>query len=398
MASVQRFDVGRLDRAKRTGAGGARVPASVSRTGVQTYTDEQGRTVREWRPPESVFAPESLDTLGSIPVTVGHPPAGVTPQNFRQLSVGHVSDAPSGRRADGPVEWLDTAAVVNDAATLKRIELPPSDPNALVEVSMGYLADVIPESGTTPGGEHYDAKQTNIRFNHMALLPQGHARAGSGARLRLDGNQEPTPMLVRHDDNTSVAATPKQLVKVDGIDVEKGSDTHLSLLERAIAHQTKRADDAATALTAAQTLNGEQKAKLDAAETELKALKAQDVNQLVTDELAFRSSMLPALPKTDGKPYDFTGKSRDAVRADAVGPAVMAEAAKLGSDAERSGFIQAHVKMKLDAVSKTPAALHTPSVVVDSTGTPKPRPADKRADAFNASFGASPAASATGAK
>jgi len=45
VASVQRFDVGRLDRAKRTGAGGARVPASVSRTGVQSYTDDQGRTV-----------------------------------------------------------------------------------------------------------------------------------------------------------------------------------------------------------------------------------------------------------------------------------------------------------------------------------------------------------------
>ena len=63
---VQRFDVGRLDRAKRTGAGGARVPASISRTGVQVYTDQQGRTVREYRPAETVFATESLDSLGSI--------------------------------------------------------------------------------------------------------------------------------------------------------------------------------------------------------------------------------------------------------------------------------------------------------------------------------------------
>jgi hypothetical protein len=315
----------------------------------------------------------------------------VTPRNFRQLSVGHVSDAPSGRHSDGPIEWLDTAAVVNDEATLKRIELPPTDPQALVEVSMGYLADVIPESGVTPTGEHYDAKQTNIRFNHMALLPQGHARAGSGARLRLDGNQEPTPMLVRHDDNTSAAATPRALVKVDGIDVEKGSDTHVSLLERAILAQTKRADDATTALTAAQTLNGEQKAKLDAAETKLASI---DVNQLVQDELAFRDEMRPALPKVDGKPYDFTGKSRDAVRADAVGPAVMAEAAKLGSDAERAGFVRAHLKIKLDQAGKAPTALHTPSPIVDSAdGKPK-KMTDRRADAFNASWG-TPAAGAT---
>ena len=391
MASVQRFDVGRLDRAKRTGAGGARVPASVSRTGVQTYTDERGNVVREFRPAEAVFAPESLATLGSIPITVGHPPGGVTPQNYRQLSVGHVSDAPAARRSDGPAEWVDTALVVNDAATLQRIDLPPTDPKALVEVSMGYLADVVLESGIAPSGEHYDARQTNIRFNHLALLPPGHARAGSGARLRLDGNQEPTPMLVRHDDNTSAAAAPKQLVKVDGIDVEKGSDTHLSLLERTIAAQTKRADDAAAALTAAQTLNGEQKAKLDAAEAKLAAI---DVNKLVQDELAFRQSMLPALPKVDGKPYDFTGKSRDQVRADAVGPAVMAEAAKLSSDPERAGYVAAHLKIKLDQAGKAPPALHTPSPILDSSGgTQTKKRADKRADAFNASFGA-PAAGA----
>lgn len=358
---------------------------------MQTYTDEKGRTVREYRPPESVFAADSLDTLGSIPVTVGHPPAGVSPQNYRQLSVGHVSDAPSARRSDGPVEWLDTAVVVNDAETLRKVES-----GELAEVSMGYVADVVPESGVSPSGEHYDAVQRNIRFNHLALLKDGHARAGRGARLRLDGNQEPTPMLMRHDDNTSAAATPKQLVKVDGIDVEKGSDTHIALLERNVTAQTKRADDATTALTAAQTLNGEQKAKLDAAEAKLAGL---DVNKLVQDELAFRQEMLPALPKVDAngkaKPYDFTGKSRDAVRADAVGPAVMAEAAKLGSDAERSGYVAAHLKMKLDSAGKAPPPLHTPTVVVDGTDPSKPKPrTDKRADAFNSSWATPGAAGA----
>ncbi len=346
---------------------------------MQSYTDERGNVVREYRPPEAVFAPESLATLGSIPVTVGHPPNGVTPQNYRQLSVGHVSDAPSGRRADGPAEWLDTAVVVNDAATLQRIELPPTDPKALVEVSMGYLADVVLQPGIAPSGEHYDAVQQNIRFNHLALLPEGHARAGSGARLRLDGNQEPISMY-RADDNAPVPQ--KTLVKVDGIDVEKGSDTHISLLERSITSQTKRADEASTALTAAQTLNGEQKAKLDAAELELKTLKAQDVNVLVADELAFRQSVLPVLPKG----YDFTGKTREQVKADAVGPAVMAEAAKLTNDAERAGYVGAHLKIKLDAAGKAPASLHTPSVIVDSTDKTKKR-TDRRADAFNASFG-----------
>jgi uncharacterized protein len=153
---------------------------------VQVYTDQLGRTVREYRPPETVFAEDSLATLGSIPVTEGHPPNGVTPSNHRQVSVGHVSDAPPARKNDGPTEWLETALVISDADTLRKVES-----GDLVEVSMGYMADVVHEPGVTPSGERYDAVQRNIRFNHLALLKDGHARAGSGARLRLDaaGNQ-----------------------------------------------------------------------------------------------------------------------------------------------------------------------------------------------------------------
>lgn len=345
---------------------------------MQTYTDQHGRVVREYRSPEAVFAKESLDSLGSIPVTIGHPPSGVTALNHRELSVGHVSDAPSGRRPDGHVEWLETAVVVSDAHTLRRIE--DTGPEALTEVSMGYLADVVPTSGVTTDGHHYDAVQTNIRFNHLALLKDGHARAGSGARLRLDGNQEPI-MLVRADDNSTPtsATTPKQIVKVDGIDVEKGSDTHISLLERVSAAHAKRADDTAALLATTQT-------ELGAAKATIAAYKPVDVNALVQDELAFRQSVLPALPKVDGKPYDFTGKTRDTVRADAVGAAVIADAAKLGSDAERAGYVAAHLKIKLDAAGKAPAPLHVPSVIVDSNGN-APKFRDKRADAYNAARG-----------
>jgi hypothetical protein len=372
---VQRFDVGRLDRAKRTGAGGARIPASVARTGVQVYTDQFGKTVREYRPPEAVFAADSLATLASIPITVGHPPGGVTPANFRSVSVGHVSEAPPGRSADGGHEWIDVVGIINDAETLRKI-----DAGELTEVSMGYLAEVVPEQGVAPNGEHYDARQTKITFNHKALLPSGHARAGSGARLRLDGNQEPT-MLVRLDDNSTPAATPKPRVTVDGIDCERGSDTHVSLLERQRDKEKTRADELMTQLTAAQT-------ELGTAKATIASHKPVDVNALVADELTFRSSLLPILPKADGKPYDFSGKTRDAIRADAVGAAVMADAAKLSSDAERAGYIQAHVKLKLDAASKAPPALHVPTVIVtDSADAQKPKkPVDKRADAYNSSW------------
>jgi|SRR5688572_19211523 len=203
MALVQRYDTGRLSKATRTGAGGARVPASIARTGIQVYLDANGKQVREYRAPDVVFDQAALDSLASIPVTIGHP-GSVDAGNWRRHAVGHVTDAPPARRADGDVEWLDSAIVVQDAAALARIER-----GELVEVSMGYLADVVHEPGVTPSGEHFDAVQRGIKFNHLALLPLGGARAGSGARLRLDGNEEP---------ESSPTSEEIMKVKIDGIE------------------------------------------------------------------------------------------------------------------------------------------------------------------------------------
>ncbi len=366
---VQRFDVGKLDRTKRTGAGGARMPATIARTGVQVYRRADGREVREYRPATAVFAPESLASLASIPVTIGHP-GTVTPDNWRRFAVGHVAESAPERRADGQVEWLEAQVVVNDAAALSRVSR-----GELVEVSMGYTADVLETPGTTPDGQHYDAVQANVQFNHLALLPAGQARAGAGARLRLDskGNE----ML--HEDQ---AEPTGRTVKVDGIDCPFGSETHVSLLERQIAAAKERADAAGVALKAAETATGEANAKLSAATAELTALKARDVNALVQDELSFRDGLRTVLPAK----YDFTGKSREQVRLDALGAEVAAEVAKQ-PEGERAGFANAMLKIKLDAAAKAPPAnpgraYVTPEVKADA----KPVRKDPRQAAFDATW------------
>lgn len=55
------------------------------------------------------------------------------------------------------------------------------------ELSCGYTLTLDETPGTTPEGEHYDAIQRNIRYNHLAVVPR--ARAGSLARLNIDGEQ-----------------------------------------------------------------------------------------------------------------------------------------------------------------------------------------------------------------
>lgn len=326
---VQRFDVGRLDRARRTGAGGARVHASIARTGVQIYHDASGREIREYRPPEEVFSEASLASLGSIPVTIGHPGA-VSAANWRDVAVGHVSDAPPQRRPDGSREWLESQVVVSDAKALDRVST-----GDLVEVSMGYSADVVDEAGVAPNGERYDRIQKNIRFNHLALLQDGRARAGRGARLRLDSNGD--EMAIRNDSDA-------KRVKVDGIDCEFGSDTHVQMLERRAELATKRADDAEASLKAAQAELGAAQAKLDAVPA---PAAPPDVNALVQDELAFRDSMRPLLDKS----YDFAGKTRDQVRLDAVGADVAAKVAAL-PEAQREGYLVCALQNRRDALEK----------------------------------------------
>ena len=81
-----------------TDEGFLRVPAKVARTGIQEYLARElqlpgdpNRIVRVMRPPEEVFAPESLESLNGVDVTIHHPKEGVvTSKTFKRDSIGNV--------------------------------------------------------------------------------------------------------------------------------------------------------------------------------------------------------------------------------------------------------------------------------------------------------------------
>jgi hypothetical protein len=136
--------------------------------------------VREFRPPEEVFNPESLASLAGAPLTIGHPRGGVvTASNWSALTKGHVGDSitPDGNFVSAPVR-------VQDAETCNRV-----DAGDYPEMSCGYTADM----DDTPGeweGQKYDCIQRNIRYNHLALLPRNTSRAGPEVGIRLDSMDE----------------------------------------------------------------------------------------------------------------------------------------------------------------------------------------------------------------
>jgi len=322
LKTVKRFDRSRirLDGKKPNGAGALVLGAQVARTGIQVYKDSEGNKIREYRSPDEVFSEDSLATLGSIPVTVGHPRGEVNPQNWKLLSVGHVSEGRADRVDASPVSWLDADLVISDSDVQDSI-----DRGDLVEISMGYTVLLDHTPGETPDGEKYDALQKSIAFNHAALLPEGSARAGSDARLRLDGNQQ-----VDEDDKMTVKSeTPVKTVIVDGSEpVEVGSEKHLALVVK--PHQDKA--------EALQAKADDLQAKLDEAESQL----ADAAEKL---EGVFQASAR----KLVGDDYSFEGKARSQVYQDGI----KAARPKFDIEGRTDSYLEALFQICLDDSAET---------------------------------------------
>lgn len=170
MNKTQRYDTYSFT-AQRTSEGFIEDSPIVGRTGILEYMRPDGTIEREYRPPEEAFNEQSLLSLKGKPITVGHH-GRVDSHNVDSIHpIGTVLS--SGRKED-----------TNDiVADIILYTLPTQDR----ELSCGYTLDLDMTEGVTPEGEHYDAIQRNIRYNHLAVVARG--RAGV-ARLNMDGDQE----------------------------------------------------------------------------------------------------------------------------------------------------------------------------------------------------------------
>lgn len=218
--------------------GGFRVDARTTRVGVLSYRMTDGSIRRELRHPEDVFSADSLASYRDAAVTVGHPSVLVDAANWRQYSAGHMGPA----RVEHP--FVSSELAVQDGEACRRVALDSEDPEALRDCSLGYTCDVQMGAGVWEG-EPYDARQRNIRVNHVALLRRGEGRAGTTVGLRLDAA-------------TSILGAMKTH-KIDGVDYEAGSDAHVQAVDKTIANMTvahatekKRADEATKRADAAE--------------------------------------------------------------------------------------------------------------------------------------------------
>lgn len=266
MKTVKRYDfVKSSGKAIKTEQGYLKVPVTATRVGVLTYKRGDGSIIRELRPHDEVFKPESMDTLKMVPVTNRHPTVLLDANNTKEFMCGMTSEIVEKRDI-----YLDTFAVITDGQTISEIEN-----QGLREVSCGYQCELEETPGTFDG-QAYDVIQRNIKYNHVAVVDKG--RAGPNVRLHLDADD-----AILEPNNLNNQPKPKgdtmAKVMVNGVEYEASealAGAIVSALEKAkseVGAAQSAAQDAQKQSEGMKSEMDKTQAKADALEKENKELK-----------------------------------------------------------------------------------------------------------------------------
>lgn len=349
---AHRYDIGSLRPAQRLPDGRLRVDGHLTRAGVFSYRNADGSVRREYRPDAEVFRPSSLATFADVPVTDDHPPEMLTADNARSHAVGFVSGEP---RRDG--DHIAARIVVMDAATIAKVEAGKA------ELSCGYECDLDSTPGVTPDGERYDAVQTNIRGNHVAIVEV--ARAGRSARMRLDAADmipSPAPPIKESlMDPKEYAAALADLA----IAKARADKAEADLAAAGTAAAAALAAVEARAVGAERDLAAERKARKDAVEADRNAIRArlqlEDTArkhlgaEVKLDELSDRDVMAAVVTKLDGD--DLTGAHEEFVRGLFIRSIARADEAAAAVDGIRTAAEGGRTDAGTDASSKAHAEM-----------------------------------------
>lgn len=283
---VKRYDKTLINDYSETPEGYLTVTVPITRPGVFPYQRQDGTVQMEAKLPEEIFSDRTIWSAKSKPVTDDHPNEPVTLQNFSRYSKGL-------SHTDARVEDLKlyVSMTITDAELIQKIM------DGKREISIGFLSDVVAESGTFQG-QSYEYVQRNIEINHIAIVDQG--RAGPEVSIRGDSD------AWQIENKGGKQEMPKY--KIDGKEYEVDSAVK-SFLEA----QAAKLDAAQTKVKDFDALQG----RYDALEVSFndtkKKLEEAEKNQLSQDELdkkvQARVELISSAKPLLGDSFDFTGKS-----------------------------------------------------------------------------------------
>lgn len=254
-----------------TKEGYLRGDAIVTRTGVFKYMNADGTTRLELRHPDDILKQDSLDTLKSIPVTNDHPKELVTTDNVDKLLVGMTGETV---KLDGNSILATLTITHKDAINIVN--------KGKQELSLGYKVDVIEEDGEYEG-EKYTHRQTNVDYNHLAIVEV--ARAGRSARINLDG------ALIQVDN---------LIDKEDSYMIEKDKETEVETAAQKESDETlaeEKESDKETKKDAEEVKLDKALALIDQLKAENIKLKSINIDSIIAEKVIARISLLDKVSK-----------------------------------------------------------------------------------------------------
>lgn len=173
-----------------TDEGYLKAKAALTSVGVQQYDlsnltgdmNDKGKIVGVFRPPETVFHEETINSAKLKPITKNHPNENVNSDNYYHYSVGNIGE--NVERIDK--RRLGATIQINDKDIVESILDGKSK-----ELSFGYSASIMPKVGKYLNDDYQYIFDGAMKINHCAIVDKG--RCGETVSI-LDSKEESSPM------------------------------------------------------------------------------------------------------------------------------------------------------------------------------------------------------------
>jgi len=270
--------------------------ARIARTGIQQYLSAELRNVdgspmfpekepstivNVNRSPAEVFSKESLASFEMQPVTDGHPAEGVTVLNHEGLSVGVAFNI----RNDNTFVIADLR--ITNADMIKTID------GGKRELSNGYDADLVVQSGKTVDGEVFEVEQKTIRGNHVAIVDQ--ARCGPVCSISDNNHEEGDTMP-----KVIIAGVPYEVKDESLAAAVQNMLTKNAELASAASSSQATHDAAVSALTDTHVADKQtMQAQLDQAKSN--EMTPEKLDAIIEDRMSIIEAAKKVVPNYDAK-------------------------------------------------------------------------------------------------
>ena len=256
---------------KKDGNGFLDLPEIIASTaGVFTYR-ENGKTIRELKPEEEIFSPESIESLKNVPMSIEHIGGILTPETVGKHGVGSVGD----NIRQNSTQVL-VSGKVTDAKGIEAVEK-----YKLNKISPAYTQVTKQESGVHKKHGPYDRIQTQIRYNHITLTlmgrePDASIRMNSDAYMVDEQTPQSEEKLMKIKKNIPEFQVGEARLNSKAMDIEPDQASDFDSLVQDIAVFANKAKEEHSAMSAKlNTFEELSKGELEKSQKEVARLNSE---------------------------------------------------------------------------------------------------------------------------